>query len=635
MLNVLRENFKQAPYLKLVLLAVALSFVFYLGSYFACETEQVQSDWAARVNGNEIPIRQFVDTARSIDQYYRQMFGQNYDQIRGSLQISQQAMQQLVNAEIVRQDARQLGLRSSKNELAQAIRTTPGLQDESGKFIGTALYRERIDRAVPGGVAAFERDLADGILTEKWAHLVTRPVRVDDAELEELFRSRTEKTAIDYAVVASDAAAVSAVDDAALQRWYADHPESYRRDEGRRIRYVVVERKPQPVAEDDIRASYEAQAARYAHPEQRAARHILFKVDPDGDPAEKERRRSEAERTLARLREGADFATLAGELSEDTASRERGGDLGYFARGSMVEPFEQAAFSTEVGAFAPVTESPFGFHVIQVTGARAAGTTPLDEVREEIRSTLELQQAQARVGPEATRLREAIVAEGALAPVAEREGLPVREAIVVRGERPPAELGAGPDFVAPVMALGAGEVSAPLPVASGMALVTVDELLPAAVAPFEEVRERVLADVRAELARQRALDEARAALARHGRLAAAAAALGVEVEKSGALPPGQSVRGAGGASPELQERMFDPRTTVGTSGVVPVPAGALIFEVTERESFDPARFDREKAALGEELLSQKREEYRQAVLQELREKQQIEINHEAVARYSR
>ncbi|MFH1086320.1 MAG: peptidylprolyl isomerase [Chloroflexota bacterium] len=88
--------------------------------------------------------------------------------------------------------------------------------------------------------------------------------------------------------------------------------------------------------------------------EQVHARHILVET------------REEADAALARLKAGEAFDALAAELSTDTGSKESGGDLGWFARGQMVAPFDEAAFALEAGKVSEVVETDFGFHIIQV-----------------------------------------------------------------------------------------------------------------------------------------------------------------------------------------------------------------------------------------------------------------------------
>ena len=96
------------------------------------------------------------------------------------------------------------------------------------------------------------------------------------------------------------------------------------------------------------------------------ARHMLFRASPN-DEAAKEKARQEANDVLARLRNGEDFDRLARLFSTDNVSAARGGDLGWFGRGKMVEPFENAAFGARVGRVVGPIESQFGYHLIEVT----------------------------------------------------------------------------------------------------------------------------------------------------------------------------------------------------------------------------------------------------------------------------
>jgi peptidyl-prolyl cis-trans isomerase D len=635
-LNVLRKSFKEQPYLKWLLVVVAASFILYLGSFFT-GTDAAESDsWAARVNDEEISTREVQNAARRLDQYYRQLLGPTYDQHREQLQINSQALQTLVEERVMRQDARRMGLHVSKADVADYIRADPNLRDETGQFIGLERYRQVVGQGYPGGIPAYEQLVADQLLVSKWTQLITQPVDVSDEELKELFRRSSEKTSVAYVVLPSAEQEVDRdVTDAELRTWYDGHQEAYRREEGRRIRYVVASRDEQrgkvQLTDEQVRAAYEANQDSYSHPEQRRARHILLRLEPDASDEEKQRLRQRAEALLQRLRNGEDFESLARSESKDPASSERGGDLGFFARGQMVPPFEEAAFNTPVGQLAPVVESPFGLHVIQVTDQRAAGILPLQEVEADIRRSQELAQAQQLAEGVARRLREEIGSAEQLQSVADREKLTVQSAFLLR-KGGAATLGASNEVVEQVFALAPGSVSAPLPMRAGVGLVVVDEAVPPAVAPFEEVREQVKDDLLSQRSRDMALATARRTLAQTRTVAEAARQLGLEAHTADNLVPGQDLPHAGGPAPDLQLRLFGERVQVGDRGVEPVRSGAVLYEVTAHQPFDPARFEAEKTTLREQTLAQRREQYRQAVLAQLRQRQEIEFNHRLVDR---
>ena len=116
------------------------------------------------------------------------------------------------------------------------------------------------------------------------------------------------------------------------------------------------------------------------------ARHILVSAEPQAPDSVRQRARAEADSLLRLAQGGADFAELAEEHSDDTGSAQRGGSLGWFSRGRMVAPFEQAAFGTEPGKVVPeLVETQFGFHVIKVEDKRKR---PFEELRDEIEEQL-------------------------------------------------------------------------------------------------------------------------------------------------------------------------------------------------------------------------------------------------------
>lgn len=134
----------------------------------------------------------------------------------------------------------------------------------------------------------------------------------------------------------------------------------------------------QRLAEDvEAPSPEEVEAFRQEQSAQVRAQHILFLVPPTADDTQRQAIRQEAEAVLDSAQAGEDFAELAQQHSEDgTASR--GGDLGYFSRGQMVEPFEEAVFALpDSGAITPdLVETRFGFHIIRLTGRRT--TAPMD-----------------------------------------------------------------------------------------------------------------------------------------------------------------------------------------------------------------------------------------------------------------
>jgi parvulin-like peptidyl-prolyl isomerase len=132
-------------------------------------------------------------------------------------------------------------------------------------------------------------------------------------------------------------------------------------------------------------------------------------VAPIPSPEARTRALALADSILRELRHGADFATAAKRFSGDPASKDQGGELNWFRRGTMVPAFEQAAFSQKPGVISDPVETPFGFHLIQVQRVQ-----PAEVQARHILIMPEITQENADSAlAVATRVREALVAGAA------------------------------------------------------------------------------------------------------------------------------------------------------------------------------------------------------------------------------
>jgi len=150
-----------------------------------------------------------------------------------------------------------------------------------------------------------------------------------------------------------------------------------------------------PVTDAEIREFYEKNPDKFKQPEGVRASHILIPVPQGGDEAAKKAAKTKAQSLLKQVKGGGDFAKLAKENSSD-GSAQQGGDLGFFTRGQMVPPFEQAAFSLKPGQVSDVVETQFGYHIIKVTDKKDASTVPLEQVTDKVREFLTGQRKQER-----------------------------------------------------------------------------------------------------------------------------------------------------------------------------------------------------------------------------------------------
>lgn len=141
------------------------------------------------------------------------------------------------------------------------------------------------------------------------------------------------------------------------------------------------------VSEEESRVYYESHPDLFKKPEQVLASHILIKVDPGAEESQKAEARKTLEEIQMRLKKGEDFAALAKELSQCPSSA-KGGNLGYFERGQMMKPFEEAAFALSPGEMSDIVETKFGYHLIKVFEKKDETTMAYEDIKDKFQEHL-------------------------------------------------------------------------------------------------------------------------------------------------------------------------------------------------------------------------------------------------------
>lgn len=164
------------------------------------------------------------------------------------------------------------------------------------------------------------------------------------------------------------------------------------------------------VADNEIEKFYSDNPDYFKTEESVKASHILVKVDEKAEESAVAEARKKIEGIQAKIKKGEDFAEVA-KTSSEGPSAPNGGDLGYFTRGKMVKPFEEAAFALKKGEVSDIVRTQFGFHIIKVFDKKEAGQTPLNEVSEKIKSFLSKSQGEKLFNSYVEKLRTAATIE--------------------------------------------------------------------------------------------------------------------------------------------------------------------------------------------------------------------------------
>ena len=383
---------------QVILFLIMIPFAFFGVDYYF--TGGGQEGSVATVGGENITQNDFAEAVREQTEQMRRQMGRNFDpRMFDNPEIRFALLENLINQRLLAKKAREEQFRVSDAELVQFISSVPVFMDE-GKFSSDRykMYLSAQNMTPRSFEAKLREDLLTGAVQQPIAaaNIVARPSALKYLSLLEQQRELAVAP-IDLEPFMKDVK----VDEAQLQDFYDKNPTAFQVPEQARIEYVLLTQDrliaQATVDASEVKKQYDASARQYGVPEERSASHILIPVKPDARDDEKSAAKKLADDVYAKVKANpAKFADLAKEYSKDEGSAQQGGELGSFARGAMVKPFEDAVFAATAGDLLAPVQSDFGWHIIKVTGVRPSRTQPFEEVRAQIESELKKQKAQQK-----------------------------------------------------------------------------------------------------------------------------------------------------------------------------------------------------------------------------------------------
>jgi len=524
-----------------------------------------------------------------------------------SLDNKRKVLDQLIDEKAMELAAERAGVSVGNAAVAEYIASIPAFQVE-GKFDLNSYQLALAAQSPPQTPRQFEALVRESLQQSLIPTALASSAFMTEDEFDRIVRLSGETRDLQVAILPPQAADESEVDDAAVQAWYEGHPRDFMSPEAVTIEYVEVaaDQLPPPAAADEatLRKRFEDERARFAEPERRLASHILVRVAADADAATAQAAEAKAREIAAQAQApGADFAALARTNSEDPGSRESGGDLGWVERGMMVAPFEQALFSMQAGQVVGPVKTDFGWHVLQLREVQESAGVDFEQAREEL-AREQAQVDRERAYSELTgRLTDLIYQNpSTLEPAAEQVGLQVRKlGPFTRADM--VGIGASPDVKRVAFSeamVEDGTASDPIQIGPDHSVVIrVIDHTPEQARPLDEVREQVVAAIRADRQRQAAEAAADALVARlraGEAMSDVTAGGGYEVIPVPGLP-----RGAQVPTPEANRAIFA-ATAAGEGGNEGKPAGRFalpggeiaVFVVDAVHPGDPAQMEPEQ-----------------------------------------
>ena len=369
MLDILRQKSRSVlTYVLFGIIIVVFVVSFGPGSQ-GCQVDSLSAHSAVEIDGYVVTPAEYEDAYGNLFRSYQARMGQTFTrELADQIGLRNMAMNQVIDRALVVQEARRRGLRVGADEISKVVWAEPSFQ-VNGKF-DLDTYR-RIVRQYYGSEERFEQKvIGESLLVQKMLALIRENALVSEDEIRASWAADFDRVNLEWVrfPVAAARKEVKVTD--------AEVDALLRADAAR------------------VQKAYEANAARYDQKKRVKARHILVRV-PDGAPAaQDEDAKKKAEGYAARVKQEP-FDKVAKEVSDDSATREKGGDLGWFGPGLMAKPFEDAAFALKVEEVSVPVKTRFGWHVIKVEAIEDARIVPLKEVEKDLaREILEIAAAE-------------------------------------------------------------------------------------------------------------------------------------------------------------------------------------------------------------------------------------------------
>jgi peptidyl-prolyl cis-trans isomerase D len=525
---------------------------------------------------------------------------------------AKQIADQMIYESALRVEADRMGISVTPEEMRARIKQLLPMS-----FSGDAWLKDRYPTDVQDNlgmtVPQFEQAVSSSVLQDKFRQMVVSGISVSEAEILQEFRARNEKVEIQYVLIKpSDLAATIHPSDADLAAYFAKNSSKYQVPEKRSSRYALLDlaklKATTQVNDAELRAFYNANIDQYKVDNRVHVERILFKTAGKTD-AEVAEIRQKASDVLKQAKNGANFEDLAKKNSEDDATKDKGGDLGWIVTGQTVPQVEQVAFSLPKGGVSDLVQTDYGIEIIKVLDHETAHTKTLEEVKDSILP----QVLDSKVSTEASTVSDQMAAairqsdRQPLDDLAKKFNLELGETAPAPFSAPVGDLGDSADLHRLLFELRPGELGQPVQTDKGFVILSVKDILPAHQGTLAEVHDQVLGDYQRDqsttLAQSRANDLAKSASSGVA-LDKAAKEFGLEAKtsdffaRSGTIPDlgtGKQVTGA--FTMEINQ----------VGAPLNLSGNWLIFKVVGRNSPNPTDLAAQHNDIQQQLLQTKQD----------------------------
>ncbi|MFQ5835193.1 MAG: peptidylprolyl isomerase, partial [bacterium] len=475
------------------------------------------------------------------------------------------------------------------------------------------------------------RQLAINELTQR----IQDSVGATDQEVKDYWLNENEKVKVVYIFVPPKKYEKEVVvSQKEVTTYYEKHKEDFTIPEKVKVDYLLISpeefTKEIKVTEKELESYYQEHLANFEVPEKRRVSHILIKLSPSTSEKEEENAKKKIEEIQKKLEKGVGFATLARKYSQDTSSAKKGGDLGFFTYSQMIPSFSKAAFSLKKeGEISGIVKSPFGYHLIKLTGIKQAYTEPFEKVKPQVKKLLIEQKSEDLAKKEAERVRKRIEEKKiTFTDYVKKHPFRYNSTPFFSSTEKVEGVEWVPQFNQVAFSLNPEKISSVVRIPQGYSILKLVERKPSRIPPLKEIAPKVKEKVVEEKAKRIAEEKAKQIQeeVKKGKdLSSLAKKFGVEYKNLKYFKREDWIEGLGDKD---REKFMETAFSLAQGEISPpiwLSEGYYIIKSTGRD-LSLEEFTKEREKFTEDLISRKRAEELNLWLQKIREKAKIEDN---------
>lgn len=419
----------------LILGAIAFTFVLFgTSSYFG---DNGPNEWVAKVNGKAI-------TERELEIAYQRFLQQPGSEGVRQLDpeyIKTELLQSLIEQQVILQDASNIGMTVSTEQVSDMIRSVPFFKDESGqfseeaylRFLATSNYTDQ----------SFRTLLHDSIITGQLQNSIVHTAFALPSELNDFAKFLLQTRGIRYFVIPkSTVESEVTVSEDEIKAYYEKNLNKFKTPEKVSLEYLQLSLADLmgkvTYTDQNLQEFYRDNLSAFTYPASAKVAHILINTTKEADPKTHEAAKAKMADIQKELKAGKSFSDLAKQYSEDRMSAEKGGDLQWFTAGEMVPQFEKAALALEPGQVSDVVQTDYGYHLIKLVEKKPEVVRKFVDAKSDVITKYKQYQAEEALSQKVDELAQLVFdTPDTLQPAAEKIEKPLQKTELFTQEQGP------------------------------------------------------------------------------------------------------------------------------------------------------------------------------------------------------